>query len=76
MSELGIRHELSSLGDWPGEKCENEGSPGYIDENKQRKVSGVRCQGGDQAWVADPVGCRRGKCENEGSSGYVDEKKD
>jgi hypothetical protein len=58
---------------------QNEGSSGYVDEKKQKQVSGIRCQvsGGSVPWTICrglATWCKK-TVQNEGSSGYVDENK-
>ena len=55
-------------------KCKNEDSSGYIDENKERWISGVWSRAQDSRF--EVWGFARGKGKNEGSSGYIDENKE
>ena len=63
----------------PREKCENEGSSGDVDENKERQVSGVRCQvsgrGSGKGSSNQRELAPEKSAKNEGSSGDVDENK-
>src|SRR5208283_4736861 len=58
---------------------QNEGSPGYVDENKEKQMPGARCRVSGVCAMPDPprIGLLiQRNVQNEGSPGYVDENKD